>query len=462
MKVKIQKIDSTHDQFNIFQRICQHYDRVFILESLDGPKTLSEVSIIGFDPDLIISCDTKKLKIRDRSGLEEVRDAVDPLAQLRGFIPSISDHRYRYLGGAVGYVSYDAVRFWEKLSKRRILKSDFPLLEFGVFSDGILYDHMKGQPYYFSLGSKSRLDEVREIILNDNIDFNLGTFSSRSPKQNIRRQEFIEMVERAKEYLYDGDVFQIVLSRRITFKTSGNLLEVYSSLREINPSPYMYFFKNKERAIIGSSPEMLLRVTGNLVETFPIAGTRPVTRNIYENDRLKRDLQNNEKEIAEHTMLVDLARNDIGKVSKFGTVEVRQLMKIKRFSHVQHLISHVTGTLHPNNDSFDAFKAVFPAGTVSGAPKPRAMQIIDELEPEIRGPYAGALGYFSANGSCDFAIAIRSIFVNRNTAFVQAGAGIVADSRPISEWRETTQKANALLLALRLSSNIERPKYGLK
>jgi anthranilate synthase component 1 len=270
------------------------------------------------------------------------------------------------------------------------------------------------------------------------------------------------MVERAKKYLYDGDVFQIVLSRRITFKTSGNLLEVYSSLREINPSPYMYFFKNKERAIIGSSPEMLLRVTGNLVETFPIAGTRPVTRNIYENDRLKRDLQNNEKEIAEHTMLVDLARNDIGKVSKFGTVEVRQLMKIKRFSHVQHLISHVTGTLHPNNDSFDAFKAVFPAGTVSGAPKPRAMQIIDELEPQIRGPYAGALGYFSANGSCDFAIAIRSIFVNRNTAFVQAGAGIVADSRPISEWRETTQKANALLLALRLSSNIERPKYGLK
>ena len=452
-KVKIQKIDSTRNQFDIFQRIYQAFDRVFILESLEGPKTLSEFSIIGFDPDLIISCDASKLKICDRSGVEEVREVVDPLTQLREFIPSISDHRYRYLGGAVGYVSYDAVRFWEKLRKRRISKSDFPLLEFGVFSDGILYDHLKGQPYYFSLGPKSRFAHVKEIISNDNIELNLGTFSSKSPKQNIRRQEFIEIVKKAKKYLYDGDVFQIVLSRRITFKTSGDPLEVYANLREINPSPYMYFFKNKERAIIGSSPEMLLRVTENVVETFPIAGTRPVTKNINENDRLKRDLQRDEKEIAEHTMLVDLARNDIGKVSKFGTVEVRQLMKIKSFSHVQHFISHVTGTLHPSNDSFDAFKAVFPAGTVSGAPKPRAMQIIDELEPQIRGPYAGALGYFSANGSCDFAIAIRSIFVNNNTAFVQAGAGIVADSCPVNEWRETKQKANALLLALRSNSN---------
>lgn len=452
-KVKIQRIDSTHNQFDIFQRLYQTFDRVFILESLEGPKTLSEFSIIGFDPDLIVSCDANKFKICDRSGVEEVREVVDPLIQLREFIPSISDHRYRYLGGAVGYVSYDAVRFWEKLRKRRTSKSGFPLLEFGIFSDGILYDHLKVQPYYFSLGSKSRFAHVKEIISNDNIDLNLGTFSSKSPKQNIRRQEFIEIVKKAKRYLYDGDVFQIVLSRRITFKTSGNPLEVYANLREINPSPYMYFFKNKERAIIGSSPETLLRVTGNLVETFPIAGTRPVTKNIKENDRLKRDLQSNEKEIAEHTMLVDLARNDIGKVSKFGTVEVRQLMKIKSFSHVQHLISHVTGTLHPSRDSFDAFKAVFPAGTVSGAPKPRAMQIIDDLEPQIRGPYAGALGYFSANGSCDFAIAIRSIFVNNDTAFVQAGAGIVADSRPLNEWRETKQKANALLLALRSNSN---------
>jgi anthranilate synthase component 1 len=261
------------------------------------------------------------------------------------------------------------------------------------------------------------------------------------------------MVEKAKRYLYDGDIFQVVLSKRITFKASGNLMAIYANLRRINPSPYMYFFKIRNRAIIGSSPEMLLRVTGNLVETFPIAGTRPITKDKNENERLKQELLSDEKEIAEHTMLVDLARNDIGKVSVFGTVKVKELMKINSFSHVQHLISHVTGILHPDYDSFDAFKAVFPAGTVSGAPKPRAMQIIEELEAENRGPYAGALGYFSANGSCDFAIAIRTIFVNETTAFVQSGAGIVIDSVPLNEWHETEQKANALLLALEISNS---------
>ncbi len=453
MKVKIEKINSTDDQFNIFRKLYHRYDKVFILESLAGPKTLSEVSIIGFDPELIISCDKNKFRICNRSGIEEVREAVDPLKQLRDFVPTVSDQRYRYFGGAVGYVSYDLVRFWEKLRKRRTPRSDFPLLEFGVFKDGILYDHLDAQAYYFSVDSKSRLSEVREVLSNNMEHPSLGKFSTTNLKQNMHREEFMKKVEKAKKHLYDGDIFQIVLSRRITFKTSGDLMPVYASLREINPSPYMYFFKIQKRAIIGSSPEMLIRVTGDSVETFPIAGTRPVTKDINENERLKHDLLCDEKEIAEHTMLVDLARNDIGKVSRFGTVEVKELMKIKSFSHVQHIISHVTGVLRPNIDSFDAFKAVFPAGTVSGAPKLRAMQIIDELEPQIRGPYAGAVGYFSANGSCDFAIAIRSIFANGNSAFVQAGAGIVVDSRPLKEWRETEQKANALLLALERSNS---------
>ena len=203
--------------------------------------------------------------------------------------------------------------------------------------------------------------------------------------------------------------------------------------------------------IIGSSPEMLLRVTGDHLETFPIAGTRPVADDDKRNQQLSRDLLNDEKEVAEHTMLVDLARNDIGKVSKYGTVQVKELMKVKRFSHVQHMISHVTGILQSGFDSYDAFRAVFPAGTVSGAPKLRAMEIIDELEPNFRGPYAGALGYFSANGSCDFAITIRSIFANKSDAFIQSGAGIVMDSIPQTEWAETEQKANALLSALEKS-----------
>jgi anthranilate synthase component 1 len=456
MKVKIEKVESTDDQFVIFQKLFHNYDSTFILESLSGPKVLSEVSIIGFDPDLTISCDSNHIRIRKRSGVEKVREVVDPLSQLREFVPSVSDHRFRFLGGAVGYISYDAIRFWERLRKRKNLKSDFPLLEFGVYTDGILYDHLKRQPYYFSLDSKSRLDEVRKILMNASVRPSQGTFSTTIPKQNLSREEFVEMVEKAKRYLYDGDIFQVVLSKRTTFKTSGNLMEVYANLRRINPSPYMYFFKIRNRAIIGSSPEMLLRVTGNVVETFPIAGTRPITKDRNQNERLKQDLLSDEKEIAEHTMLVDLARNDIGKVSEFGTVKVKELMKINSFSHVQHLISHVTGILRPDNDSFDAFKAVFPAGTVSGAPKPRAMQIIEELETQDRGPYAGALGYFSANGSCDFAIAIRTIFVNGNTAFVQSGAGIVIDSVPLNEWRETEQKADALLLALEISkSNVK-------
>ena len=452
MKSKIEKLHCLDDQFDIFQKLYQRYDKVFILESLVGPKPLSEVSVIGFDPELVISCDMNKLRVCNRSGVQEVRDVVDPLTQLREFLPAVSDHRYRYLGGAVGYVSYDLVRFWEKLRKRRTLKSDFPLLEFGIFRDGILYDHSNMQPYYFSTDSASRLREVREILSGETVNPNLDAFSSKNPKQNIHQEEFVEMVEKAKKYLYDGDIFQIVLSKRITFRVFGNPMVVYARLRKINPSPYMYFFKIKKRAIIGSSPEMLLRVTGKLVETFPIAGTRPVAKDENENERLKQDLLSDEKEVAEHTMLVDLARNDIGKVSKFGTVKIRELMKIKSFSHVQHIVSHIEANLNPNSDSFDAFKAVFPAGTVSGAPKLRAMQIIDELEPRIRGPYAGAVGYFSVNGSCDFAIAIRSIFANGNTAFVQSGAGIVVDSHPIKEWRETEQKANALLLALEKSN----------
>jgi anthranilate synthase component 1 len=234
----------------------------------------------------------------------------------------------------------------------------------------------------------------------------------------------------------------------MSFNISGELLGVYENLRDINPSPYMYFFKMGDRHIIGSSPEMLLRVTGKRLETFPIAGTRPVGENAKKNQELSRDLLNDEKEIAEHTMLVDLARNDIGKVSKYGTVQVEELMKVKKFSHVQHIISHVTGHLQSGLDSYDAFRAVFPAGTVSGAPKPRAMEIIDELEPHFRGPYAGALGYFSANGSCDFAIMIRSIFTDKNNGFIQSGAGIVMDSVAQTEWQETEQKANAMLSAL--------------
>ena len=270
---------------------------------------------------------------------------------------------------------------------------------------------------------------------------------------NSNNEQFEQMVNKAKKYIHDGDIFQVVLSRKFAFESSGDDLTLYKTLRKLNPSPYMYHLKQNQKTIIGASPEMLVRITNDKVETFPIAGTRKITDDEEENKKLAEELLNDEKELAEHTMLVDLGRNDIGRVCKFGTVHPESLMQIKRFSHVQHIVTHVVGNLASKNDMFDAFKAVFPAGTVSGAPKVRAMEIIDELENEARGPYAGAVGYFSYNGCCDFAIAIRSIFIEGGKGFVQSGAGIVSDSIAENEFKETEHKAGAMLQALKEASN---------
>ena len=242
------------------------------------------------------------------------------------------------------------------------------------------------------------------------------------------------------------------MSRKFSFDLQGDNLTLYKTLRNLNPSPYMYHLKQDSKTIIGASPEMLVRITNDKVETFPIAGTRKFTNDESKNQRLSEELLQDEKEIAEHTMLVDLGRNDIGRVCQFGSVHPESLMQIKQFSHVQHIVSHVVGNLAAKNNMFDAFKAVFPAGTVSGAPKVRAMEIIDELETESRGPYAGAIGYFSFNGCCDFAIAIRSIFIDKNKGFVQSGAGIVSDSIAENEFTETEHKAGAMLQALEEAS----------
>jgi len=276
-----------------------------------------------------------------------------------------------------------------------------------------------------------------------------GDFHSSEVTPNMDEQKYSEIVNKAKKLIHDGDIFQVVLSRKFAFKNKGDNLTLYKTLRKLNPSPYMYHLKQGSKTIIGASPEMLVRITDDKVETFPIAGTRKITDDEEKNKQLADELLHDEKELAEHTMLVDLGRNDIGRVCKYGTVHPESLMQIKRFSHVQHIVTHVVGRLAPENDMFDAFKAVFPAGTVSGAPKVRAMQIIDELETESRGPYAGAVGYFSYNGCCDFAIAIRSIFIDGNNGFVQSGSGIVSDSIAEYEFKETEHKAGAMLQALK-------------
>jgi anthranilate synthase component 1 len=448
--IKISKLATSEDQFGLFKKIYSLYDRAFILESLIGPKELAEMSVIGFDPEITITCDARKFVVRDRKGkVIQSSSVTEPLAQLRELVPRVNDDRFRYIGGAVGYINYDAVRFWEKLPVKGKKKSTFPLLEFGIYKDGILYNHKENQAYYFFL-ENSRMAELEKKIAN--IKNKKQRFSYSTPRRNVTRQRFIKMVRKAKHYVYEGDVFQVVLAKSINFNVRGSLINLYESLREINPSPYMFLLKMSSRCIIGSSPEMLVRVTKDQVETFPIAGTRPIVADEKRNEELRQDLLNDEKELAEHTMLVDLARNDIGRVCKFGTVRVNELMTVKRFSHVQHIVSHVVGTLQEDCDSYDALKAVFPAGTVSGAPKVRAMEIIDELEPSLRGPYAGALGYFSFNGSADFAITIRSIFINGKKGYIESGAGIVMDSDPEREWAETEHKANAMLSALKKAS----------
>ncbi len=448
--VRTEKLEKSENQFELFKKLYAAYDNVFILESLVGPRELAEMSVIGFDPALTVTCDFKKFTVRDRHRVVQSSKVTDPLMQLRELMPTINDDRARYIGGAVGYVSYDAVRFWEHLPVDKKEDCLFPLFEFGVYSDGILYNHKENQAYYFFLG-RSRLRELEKRL--SRVHGRQARLSYTVPRRNMKRARFVRMVKAAKQHVYNGDVFQVVLAKSMKFNVRGSLLSLYESLREVNPSPYMYLLKMSDRCIIGSSPEMLVRVTKDYVETFPIAGTRPIVHNEEQNERLRQDLLKDEKELAEHTMLVDLARNDIGRVCEFGSVRVNELMDVKRFSHVQHIVTHVSGRLQKNFDSYDALRAVFPAGTVSGAPKVRAMEVIDELEPTLRGPYAGALGYFSFNGSCDFAITIRSLFVNKKSGFIQSGAGIVMDSEPEREWMETEHKADAMLAALKLAAS---------
>jgi anthranilate synthase component I len=447
----LKTLHTNDDPFRIFCKLYRSHRRLFILESLVGPRQLAEISILGFDPELVVSCDSSKFYVHNsKNKIIHIEDLTNPLEQLRRYVPIVNNNKFRYTGGAVGFVSYDAIRYWEHIPSKYKGKIIFPLLEFGIHTDGIVYDHIAKNAYYFTIG-KSRYKEISSEIETED-PFQMKNFSYSAPRPMLNSREYTDLVKRAKHYIYQGDVFQVVLSNSNTFNVKGDLLPAYSKLREVNPSPYMYFLKLGVTKVIGSSPEMLVRVTEDNVETFPIAGTRPAVKNRIENERLAKELLSDEKEIAEHTMLVDLARNDLGRVCEYGTVKVHELMSVKKFSHVQHIVSHVKGSLAPGLTSYDALRAVFPAGTVSGAPKVRAMEIIDELEPCPRGLYAGAIGYFSANGSCDFAITIRSIIINKQRASIQAGAGIVIDSVPKREWKETQDKAYGILFSLKEAS----------
>ena len=442
-QAKVIPLDLSENQFQIYNKISRNYSHSFLFESLSGPEVLAETSVMGFDPKIIFKGYSDKVEIIENNETTTI-ETNEPFAELKKLLGKSNDQKYRYLGGAVGVVNYDSIRLVENISEENNLTQ--PIMEFGIYDDGLLYDNVEKKLFYF-YHDVNRYDKL--IVSDDSFD----EFHSTDVIPNMDKEKFSSIVNKAKQYIHDGDIFQVVLSRKFAFETSGDNLALYKTLRKLNPSPYMYHLKQDSKTIIGASPEMLVRITDDKVETFPIAGTRKITDNEEKNQALSEELIHDEKELAEHTMLVDLGRNDIGRVCKYGTVHPESLMQIKRFSHVQHIVSHVVGNLDSKNDMFDAFQAVFPAGTVSGAPKVRAMQIIDELEVEERGPYAGAVGYFSYNGCCDFAIAIRSIFIENNKGFVQSGAGIVSDSVAENEFKETEHKAGAMLQALKEASD---------
>lgn len=438
----------------LFATLMEKYENAFLLESAKGKSRLAEYSFLGFEPSAVVRAKDRLFEVEDgRSGSVERMKVDDPLAELKRLVPPNSvSGLFRFIGGAVGFLSYDAVRYWERLPATTKDDQGFPDFLFGIYTDGVVFDHARGEVYYYTMGgdrSEEVLEAARGVYPPSGLRYS-------TPRSTVPQETFEENVRRTKEYIGAGDIFQAVLSKRSDMNIDGDLSSFYAALSEVNPSPYMYFLKFGQTKVVGSSPEMLLRVEDGKVETFPIAGTRPVVEDPAANSRLAEELLRDPKECAEHVMLVDLARNDIGRTAKYGTVSVPEFMTVERYSHVQHVVSHVVGELRQGLDSYDAMRALFPAGTVSGAPKVRAMEIIEEMEELRRGPYAGALGYFSFNGNSDFAITIRTLVSKGASCSIQTGAGIVADSSPRGEWEETDAKARGLFRALDIASEIKR------
>ncbi|MDH4292113.1 MAG: anthranilate synthase component I, partial [Dehalococcoidia bacterium] len=424
----------------------------FLLESVEGGERLARYSFIGTEPLLV-------LRTGDENPVDPLNLAERELARLH---PVSIAGLPRFHGGMVGYLSYEVARHFERLpcpvqDPQRLPESVMMLAD-----TLLVFDHVT---HKIKVVSHAHLDGDVDTAyqeatrkIDDLVNRLEQPMHSEAPKNtppdksevssNFSPVEFEAIVSKAKEYIYAGDIIQTVLSQRLARRTTANPFVIYRALRSINPSPYMYYLHLGDFYIAGASPELLVRVEDSMVSTHPIAGTRRRGKNVTEDLALEEELKNDEKERAEHIMLVDLGRNDIGRVSEPGTVELTQLMDVERYSHVMHLVSHVQGKLRAGLSQFDALRSCFPAGTVSGAPKIRAMEIIAELEREKRGPYAGAVGYFDFSGNLDTAITIRTIIIKNNIAYIQAGAGIVADSVPEREYQESLNKAQALLSAI--------------
>ncbi len=439
----------------------------FLLESVEGGERWARFSFLGTGASCVFRCRGRRIEIVEKQGKPHRRQVEDPFFAFRDLMrryePVPTDDMPRFYGGAVGYLGYDTVRFFERLPERAEQVLDvwdiylvFPecLLIFDNIRHTIRVVSCCYLPHYANpkeayRATVERIEKtVRRLQAPLRPKGAEGTAARLRVKANVSRKEYLEAVRKTKAYVKSGDIIQAVLSQRLEVQEAVDPFSLYRALRLVNPSPYMFFLQYPHYALVGSSPEVLVRVEGGSVEVRPIAGTRPRGGTARADEKLAAELERDEKEIAEHIMLVDLGRNDVGRVSAPGTVEVEDLMALERYSHVMHLVSHVKGRLGRGKDCFDAFRACFPAGTLSGAPKIRAMEIIEELEPHRRGPYGGAVGYFGFSGNMDMAIVIRTILAMRDRLYLQAGAGIVADSSPTREYQECLNKARAMIKAI--------------
>jgi anthranilate synthase component 1 len=467
-------------------RVFQHFyedDRAFLLESVEGGVKWARYSFIGSDPFLMIKAKNGQISITNDAGT--IVSTEKPLDVLKAYLRAYSSpplpNLPRLTGGAIGFFGYDLLQYYEKLPKHKVDDLQMNDIQFMFCDQIIVFDHFKQQIKVIAnvhiprSGTDADIAKAYEAACRK-IDAMIERLRRPMPqlyaanrsmpddvelgeiRSNQTKDSFMANVEQAKEYIRAGDIFQVVLSQRFEIETDVSPLQVYRMLRTMNPSPYMYCLKMNDEVIVGTSPEMLVRVEDDKVDTRPIAGTRPRGKTPEEDLALEKDLLADEKERAEHLMLVDLGRNDIGRVAEFGSVKCDSFMEIERYSHVMHIVSNVTGKMRKDKDFYDAFISCMPAGTVSGAPKLRAMEIIAELESEARGAYAGAIGYLGFSGNMDTCITIRTIIFKHGKAYVQAGAGIVWDSVPEKEYEETVNKAKGMLKSIRMAEAVFSPQ----
>lgn len=450
----------------VLRSLMKVSEHCYMLESVEDNERWGRYSFLGFEPKFIITCSDGKMRVGDK---EFQTDNPDKHIRevLSKYKSPVIEGMPTFTGGLVGYFSYDYLKYSEPTLRLDAKDTEgFKDVDLMLFDKVIAFDNLKSKIILIANVSTQNIDagyewavkelrRMEELVRHGEPKKDIGGHMTSGIKPLFSKEEYCDMVEKAKHHIYEGDIFQIVLSNRLEAGYEGSLLNTYRVLRTLNPSPYMFYFSGTDMEVAGASPETLVKLENGVLHTFPLAGTRPRGKTAEEDERLERELLADPKELAEHNMLVDLGRNDIGKISRFGTVEVEKYHCIEKYSHVMHIGSTVRGQIRDDKDALDAVDAVLPAGTLSGAPKLRACQIINDLENNKRGIYGGAIGYIDFTGNLDTCIAIRIAYKKNGRVFVRSGAGIVADSVPEKEYQECINKAAAVVKALEEAAGLE-------